>query len=283
MNVMKAGIRTVFAVGAVAAVLSVGSHFVPAQQALAQQAPAYQAPRTYDMRPNLNGIWQANNSAHWNLEAHSAEASPIVALGAQGGIPAGQSVVEGGTIPYLPAALKQRDENRANRLKLDPEVLCFLPGLPRATYMPYPFQIVQSSNWILMAYEYDGAGRTISMDGKEPGMPVDTWMGYSWGRWEGDTLVVESKGFNDRTWLDRAGNFHSEQLHLVERFTPRSGDVLMYEATLTDPAVYSRPWKMSMPLYRRVDPNMQILEFNCVHMTEELRYGPLLQSAKQPK
>jgi hypothetical protein len=276
----KTAVRTIFAVVVAAGVLWIASRSLPAQQA-GGQTPAYRAPRIYDKRPNLNGIWQANNTAHWNLEAHSAEPSPVHALGAQGGVPAGQSVVEGGTIPYLPAALKRRDQNRANRLKADPEVQCFMPGVPRATYMPYPFQIVQSQDWILMAHEYAGTVRTISMDNKEPEMPVDTWMGYSWGRWEGDTLVVESKGFNDQSWLDRAGNFHSEQLHVVERFTPRSADTMMYQVTLTDPAVYSKPWTMRMPLYRRVDPNVQILEYNCVHLTEDMRYSPLLEPAKK--
>ncbi len=189
----------------------------PRPPAAAPAAPAYRAPRTYDKRPNLNGIWQANNSANWDLEAHSAEASPVVTLGAWGGIPAGQSVVVGGSIPYTPAGLKKRAENRRTawreiRTRPDSELACFLPGIPRATYMPYPFQIVQSQKWILMAYEYDGAGRTINMDNKEPEMPIDTWMGYSWGRWEGESLVVETKGMLDRTWLDRAGNAHSDQL-----------------------------------------------------------------------
>jgi len=307
MNHVMAGIKTASAVGAAVAGLWVaGSSVLPAQQAPAAggqapargaqapaapaapagaaQAPAYRAPRTYDKRPNLNGIWQANNSANWDLEAHSAEASPVVTLGAWGGIPAGQSVVVGGSIPYTPAGLKKRAENRANRLardqnKADSELACFLPGIPRATYMPYPFQIVQSQNWILMAYEYDGAGRTINMDNKEPEMPIDTWMGYSWGRWEGESLVVETKGMLDRTWLDRAGNAHSDQLSVVERFTPRSADTLNYEATLTDPVMYTKPWTIRMPLYRRVEPNVQILEYNCVHMTEEWRYAPLLEPA----
>jgi hypothetical protein len=282
MDILKTGVNALAGAGVALALVLTATHAVPAQSQ-GQTASTYRAPRTYDKRPNLNGIWQANNTAHWNLEPHSVAGPPVVALGAQGGIPAGQGVIEGGTIPYLPAALKQRDQNRANRLKLDPEVQCFLPGIPRATYMPFPFQIVQSPDWILMAYEYAGATRTINMDGKQPDMPVDTWMGYSWGRWDGESLVVETKGFNDSTWLDRSGNFHSDQLHVVERFTPRSPDVLMYEATLTDPGVYSRPWKISMPLYKRAEANAQILEYNCVPMTEELRFGPLVDAARQSK
>ena len=117
------------------------------------------------------------------------------------------------------------------------------------------------------------------MDGKVPEMPVDTWMGYSTGRWEGDTLVVETKGFNGNTWFDRAGNFHSDRLQVTERFTPAGPNVLTYEATMTDPTVFTRPWKISMPLYRRLEKNAQLLEYNCVALTEEMRYGPLLKGA----
>jgi len=263
--------RNLTAACAVAALAAYVAAAVPAQQ-------RYQGPRGRDKRPDFNGLWQTMNTAHWNLEAHSVEPTPILELGAIGGVPGGIGVVEGGAIPYLPAALKKRDENRASRLKLDPEVQCFLPGIPRATYMPYPFQIVQTPETVLMAYSYDSAARIINLDGKPPEMPVDTWMGYSWGRWEGDALVIETKGFNDRTWFDRSGNFHSDQLEVVERFTPLTADAITYEATMTDKAVFSRPWKISMTLYRHLDRNAQLLEYNCIRMTEELRYGPLLKT-----
>lgn len=236
-----------------------------------------QGSRTADKRPNFNGIWQAMNTANWDLEAHPARPSLALELGAIGGTPAGLGVVEGGAIPYQPWAAAKKKENFANRLKADPEVNCYLPGVPRATYMPYPFQIVQTPQAVLMAYEYDGAGRVIKLAGKPPEMPVDTWMGYSVGRWEGDALVIETKGFNDRTWFDRAGNFHSDQLQVTERFTPISADALNYEATMVDPKVFTRPWKISMPLYRRLEKNLQILEYNCVELTNELRYAPLLK------
>ena len=230
------------------------------------------AARAAGRTPNLNGIWQAINSANYNLEGHAAEASPVVAMGALGAVPGGLVVVEGGQIPYLPAAAAKRKENYANRMKLDPEVKCYLPGVPRATYMPYPFQIVQTPDVILITYEYANAVRTIFM--KDPGPPpVDTWMGQSVGHWEGNTLVVDAKGFNDQSWFDRAGNFHSDALHVVERYTPRGNDVLMYEATIEDPMTFSRPWKISMPLYRRLDKNMQLLEFKCQEFVEELLYG----------
>jgi hypothetical protein len=246
---------------------------------LAQQTPGYKAPRAPDGRPNLNGIWQALNTAHWDLEPHSPAPSPVLELGAAGAIPAGLGVVEGSVIPYRPEALAKRNENRANRLKLDPEIKCYLPGVPRSTYMPYPFQIIQSQKHIMLIHEYAGAVRTIYM-ADQVEAPADSWMGWSNGRWEGESLVVDTKGFNDLSWFDRAGNFHSDALHVVERFTARSADTLTYEATIEDPKTFTRPWKISMPLYRRVEPNARIMEFRCVEFSEELLYGHL---KKQPK
>jgi hypothetical protein len=244
----------------------------------ASGAEADKAPRTADGKPNLNGIWQTLNTANWDLQEHAARSGPVVALGAAGAVPAGLSVVEGGEIPYLPAAAAKKKENFENRLTADPEVKCYLPGVPRATYMPYPFQIVQTPQNVLIAYEYAGAARTIYMD-KVPPNPVDSWMGHSVGHWEGDTLVVDVTRLNDQTWFDRAGNFHSDALHVVERYTALSPDALTYEVTIEDPKVFSRPWKMSMPLYRRLDKNAQLMEFKCVEFVEELMYGHL---RKQP-
>jgi len=240
----------------------------------AGQAPAYRAPRAPDGKPNLNGIWQAMNTAHWDIEPHSAAASAVRELGASGAVPAGLGVVEGGVIPYRPEALAKRNENRANRLTLDPEIKCYLPGVPRATYMPFPFQIIQSQSHIMLVHEYAGAVRTIYMTDQTEA-PADSWMGWSNGRWEGETLVVDTKGFNDLSWFDRAGNFHTDALHVVERFTARSPETLTYEATIEDPKVFTRPWKMSMPLYRRVEPNAQLTEFRCVEFVEDLLYGHL--------
>jgi hypothetical protein len=206
-------------------------------------APAYRAPRAADGKPDLNGIWQAMNTAHWDIEAHAAGPGLIQQLGASGAIPGGLGVVEG-EIPYKPEALAKKKENFANRLALDPEMRCYLPGVPRATYMPYPFQIIQSQKHVMILHEFAGAVRTVYMDEHvEP--PADSWMGWSNGRWEGESLVVETRGFNDKTWFDRAGNFHSEALHVVERFTPRSPETLTYEVTIEDPNVFTRPWKSS--------------------------------------
>jgi hypothetical protein len=272
--------------------------------AVAADAPAkggssYKAPHGPDGHPDLNGIWQAMNTANWDIEPHSARAAlqmvpgqfvpvpapEVVKLGAVGSVPAGLGVVEGNEIPYQPAALAKKKENQANWIKSDPEIKCYLPGVPRATYMPYPFQISQSKEAIFFAYEYAGAVRNIYL--KDPGpAPTDSWMGQSVGHWEGDTLVVDVTGLDDRTWFDRAGNYHSEKLHVVERYTPMSPTHLMYEATIEDPKVFTRPWKISMPLYKHVEKNAQLLQFKCVEFVEELMYGHLrkkpTQSAPQP-
>jgi hypothetical protein len=206
----------------------------------------------------------------------SARPPLVPAMGATGAAPPGMGVVEGGLIPYLPAASEQRKKNIQNRLTADPEVKCYLPGVPRATYMPYPFQIIQSQKHIMVAYEYANAVRTIYMDSPDES-PADSWMGWSKGRWDGDTLVVDVTSMNGETWFDRAGNFHSDALHVVERYTPRSPDTLMYEATIEDPQVFARPWKIGMPLYRRIEKNAQLLEFKCVPFAEEVLYGPLIK------
>jgi hypothetical protein len=240
--------------------------------AIPGMSQTYKAPHGPDGHPNLNGIWQAMNTANWDLEGHAARPGLVVALGAIGAEPGGLGVVDGGTIPYLPAAMKQRKENFDNRLTADPEVKCYLPGVPRATYMPYPFQIFQSSKAIAISYEYDSAFRNVYL--KDPGpAPADSWMGQSVGHWEGDTLVIDVTGLDERTWFDRAGNFHSDALHVVERYTPVSADILNYEATIEDAKVFSKAWKISMPLYRHVEKNAQLLEFKCVEFVEELMYG----------
>jgi hypothetical protein len=224
---------------------------------LALAAPAaaqtYRAPRTADGKPDLSGIWQAMNTAVWDLQDHSASL----------GVPAGQGVVEGGEIPYRPEALKQRQQNYANRLTDDPEAKCHMVGVPRITYMPYPFQIVQTPTQITILYEYVHSLRNIYLDSPHPKGPIQWYMGDSRARWEGETLVVDVVHFTDQTWFDRSGNFHSEALHVVERYTRTGPDHMLYEATIEDPTVFTRPWKMSMPLYRRQEANIQLLEYEC--------------------
>jgi hypothetical protein len=262
-------------------------------------APATSRPaRTADGKPNFSGIWQAINEAHWDLQAHEARpgivtqpgvypsydyarvpAAPVLALGAAAGVPGSIGVVEGdGQIPYKPEAAATKTENGENWIDRDPELKCYLPGIPRAMYMPYPFQIVQSTNKIQMAYTFANAARTIHLD-KVEGPPDDTYMGHSVGRWEGDTLVVDVTSFNGKNWFDRAGNFHSAALKLVERYTPITPDAIHYEVTIEDPDVFTRPWKISMPLYRRLEPNAQTLEYPCIEFAEEFLYGHV---RKQP-
>ena len=238
------------------------------------QARSYRAPRTADGKPDLNGIWQAVTTANWNLEDHAARSGPVVAMGALGAIPGGIGVVEGGEIPYHPAALAVRKENFDNWLQRDPVVKCYFPGVPRATYMPFPFQIIQTPEHIMLAYEFANASRTLYVNGTNDS-PIDTWMGWSNARWEGETLVVTVTNFNDQTWFDSAGNFHSDALRVVERYTRTGPDHLMYEATIEDPKTFTRPWSIRLPLYRRVEPNVQLLEFKCVEFVEELVYGHL--------
>ena len=211
-------------------------------------------PRDAEGHPDLHGIWQALNTADWNLEDHS----PAL------GVPAGRSVVEGGRIPYRPAAASVRLENFENRATEDPEAKCWMAGVPRSTYLPHPFQIVQTPSQIVIMYEYVHSVRSIYMNSKHPEDPLEAlWMGDSRGHWEGDALVVDVVNLTGNTWLDRSGNFYSENVHIVERYTPQGWDHLLYEVTIDDPGVYTQPWKMSMPLYRHVEADAGLLEYEC--------------------
>ena len=256
MNIVPTRSR-LFVVAAICACLIVS---LPAPVwAQANSGEAYVPPRTPDGHPDLQGIWQAVTTAAWDIQDHSASA----------GVPAGQGVVVGNEIPYQEWALAQKQEHYEHRLTADPETQCNMPGVPRITYMPYPFQILQFSDRVLILYEHLHVTRTIYMDGSpHPEGHIDFWMGDSRGHWEGDTLVVDVIHFNDRTWFDRAGNFHSEALHVVERYTPAGPDHLRYEATIEDPNVFTRSWTMSMPLYRRQEPNVQLLEYECYAYSE---------------
>ncbi len=219
-----------------------------------QAASGYEGPRTPEGHPDLSGFWQVLNSAAWDIRPHNA----------QDGIPAGLGVVEGGDIPYQPWAAEQQQENYANRLTADPVRQCYLPGVPRITYMPFPFRILQTPDHVVVTYEFAHAVRIIYTDGSPHPLPNDFWMGDSRGHWEGDTLVVDTTHFNGRTWLDAAGNFHSDALHVVERYTPTTPYHIDYEVTLEDPDVFTRPWTMRMTLYRRMDEGLQLLDYDCV-------------------
>jgi len=221
--------------------------------------------RLADGKPDFNGIWEALNTAAWDIQDHTGQL----------GVPPGLGVVEGNEIPYQASALAKKKENFANRAKADlTESKCYLAGVPRITYMPYPFQIEQSTKAIAFTYEFDHALRVIHMDGQHPDPDSfpDTWMGDSRGHWEGDTLVVDSRNFNDQTWFDHAGNFHSEALHVVERYSLTDSGHINYEATIEDPKVFTKPWKISMPLYRRMEKSARLLEYECGFYLQEEQY-----------
>jgi hypothetical protein len=287
-------------VAVVVAVLTAGGMWLFQTTSRPSASQVFQPARTADGKPDLNGIWQTLSTANFDIQAHAARPAlalmpaaprsgvaglvrathvelphPLVRpLGAVGGVPAGESIVEGDEIPYQPWAAAKKKENAAHWLERDPEIKCYMPGVPRATYMPYPFQILQGTDTIVIAYEFAGASRTIHL-GKVPDSPAPTWMGWSRGRWEGDSLVVEVTDFNEETWFDRAGNFHSDALRVTERYTPTSTDHLLYEATIEDPKVFTRPWKIRMPLYRRIESGKKLLEYKCVEFVEQLMYGQL--------
>ena len=221
--------------------------------AASSPAQSRAVPRTADGKPDLSGIWQVMNTAAWDIQDHQA----------QKGVPAGQGVVEGNEVPYTPAALEKKKANVARRATADPETKCYLPGVPRITYMPFPFQIVQTPAQVTVLYEYAHAVRNVFMNTPHIEGQLYWWMGDSRGRWDGDTLVVDVTDFNDETWFDRAGNFHSDALHVVERYTLIDADHVNYEAAIEDPKVFTRPWKMSMILNRHREKNFRLLEYEC--------------------
>jgi hypothetical protein len=231
-------------------------------------APAlsYDGPRTAAGRPDLNGIWQVLSTAAWDIRAHNA----------QDGVPAGLGVVEGNDIPYQEWAATQQQANYASRMTADPVRKCYLPGVPRTTYMPFPFRILQTPDHVIMTYEFAHVVRIIYTDGSPHPLPNDFWMGDSRGHWDEDTLVVDTTHFNGQTWFDAAGNFHSDTLHVVERYTPTSSYHIDYEVTIEDPNVFTRPWTMRMPLYRRMEEGLQLLDYDCVDFILQslTRQGP---------
>lgn len=276
---MRVGFRRAISLSAAAA--GVGVVIGLGTPVSTQTRPASPLPRTADGKPDYSGIWQALNTANWDIQTHEAKPGPVISLGASFGVPPGIGVVDGEELPYKPEALARKKENGANWMTLDPEVKCYMPGIPRATYQPYPFQIVQSTNTILMAYEFTSASRVIRMNSKEKS-PAPAWMGWNVGSWDGDTLVVTVTDQMEETWFDRAGNFHSDEMNVVERFSALDANTLNYEVTINDPKTFTRPWKMRMPLYRRREPNAQLMEYKCVPFVEELMYGHLRKQPSVP-
>jgi hypothetical protein len=237
-------------------------------------AQSGEIPRTPSGKPDLSGIWQAMTSAHYDVEPHAAsEGAHPGLMGAISATPAGLGIVEGGRIPYNEQSLRVRDANKASALENDPLTKCYMPGVPRANYMPFPFQIVQSEGVILIAYEVAESNRIVYVDQPELESQVDAWMGHSNAHWEGDTLVIRVSGQMPDTWFDRSGNHHSYEMVVEERWTATGADHVQYEATITDPNTFTAPWTISFPLYRHVADNMQLLEFKCAEFAEEFLYG----------
>jgi hypothetical protein len=286
---MKLSFRDLALIAGTAVIVGFSSFGFVSTAGLARDSLAAQPKRTAEGKPDFSGIWQTTSTANWDLLTHDARpmvaqpgvypdvpvlAAPVVALGTVGWVPPGLGVVEGNEIPYQEWAAKRKRENAENWLDRDPELKCYMPGVPRAMYLPYPFQIFQGSNKIMMIFEFADAQRTISLDKVDP-YPGDAYMGYSVGRWDGDTLVVDVTSFTPFTWFDRAGDFHSDALHVTERYTPLGPNAIRYEATIEDTKVFTRPWKISLPLYRRLEPDAQILDFRCIEQVEETLYGHL--------
>lgn len=246
-------------------------------------AAAQEIPRTADGRPDFNGIWQALSNAHWSIEPQAADHGPDYEWGAIGAVRPSVGVVQDGPLPYTEEGRERQQANREDWLALDPLVKCYMPGVPRANYLPFPFQIVQSGEQIVMAYEFASAMRIIYMDRPDFEAPVDAWMGHSRGHWEDDTLVVRVTDQVANTWFDHAGNHHSSELEVIERYTLQGPDHLLYEAEIHDPEVYTRPWTLELPLYRRVEDNAQLLEFKCAEFAEELLYGHLSKDADEDR
>ena len=221
-------------------------------------SPAYKPPRTPDGQPDLRGIWQVRNTANWDIRSH----------GSAYGIPAGFGVVEGDEIPYQPWAAAKQQENFKNRLTDDPVEKCYSAGAPRTMYLPYPLQILQTPEAVVIVSSYVHTWRWIPTVAFPRYEGYEAWMGDPRGRWEGDALVVESIGFNDQTWFDHSGNFHSDALKLTERFTRTAADAIGYEVTIDDPKVFTRPWKMQMSLYLHKDMP-RVLEDECYLDAEE--------------
>jgi hypothetical protein len=249
---MKRIILCVLSALVVASALGRAPSVVSAQAPAPARASAAAIPRTADGKPNLQGIWQVRNRAAFSLV-------PSVA---RDKMPASLGVVEGGVIPYLPATAAKQRENFQNRLTEDPLNSCFLPGVPRIMYMDWPFQIFQTRDAIGITFEWTQVFRLIHTNGSKHVQGIEFWMGDSRGRWEGDTLVVDVANFNDRTWLDASGNFHSEEMKLVERYTMLDANTIRYEVTVTDPKVFTRPWKMTMNLHRHTETD-RLLEYQC--------------------
>jgi hypothetical protein len=243
--------------------ITVVSGLLLAVTVVSAQAPRAEIPRAPDGKPDLSGIWQTLSSADYGLEPH----------GNRTDAPPGAGVVEGGVIPYTAAALIQRAKNFEARATADPRTRCFILGTPRGIYGAEPFQIFQRPRDLTLVFQFGHAVRTIHTNGtRHPKGPIGFWMGDSRASWEGDTLVVDVTDFVGETWLDRAGNFHSEMLHVVERWTLLDANTIEYRATLEDPRVFTRPWSLAVILHRHREPGFQLIENYCYTLDYDKYY-----------
>ena len=228
------------------------------------QATSTAIPRLPSGKPDFSGIWQTLSEADYDLEPHAGRRDA----------PPGPGVVQGGQIPYLPQALEQRRANFASRAEADPRLKCWALGVPRGVTYPAPFQLFQRDADLTLVHQFGNQVRTIHTNGS--GHPAEQhqefWLGDSRGQWEGDTLVVDVTDFIADTWLDRSGNFHSEDLHVVERWRFIDADTVAYSATLADPQTYSRPWTIDVLLHRRRDPGFTLIEDYCFTLEYEQAY-----------
>lgn len=228
-------------------------------------AAADKLPRLANGHPDFSGIWQTTSAADYDLEPHAARKDA----------PPGPGIVEGNVIPYLPKALEQKQKNFEARATADPRLKCNTLGVPRGIYYPEPFQIFQRAADLNLVFQFGHSVRTIHTTGTEhPDNPSDWWLGDSRGHWEGDTLVVDAKNFNDETWLDRAGNFHSDALHVVERWSFIDANTIHYHATLDDAQVFAKPWSINVILYRHREKNFQLIENYCYTLDYDEFYPP---------
>ena len=238
-------------------VIALSSALIATSQSTSGPEPSL--PRTADGKPNFEGIWQASTTAAADLQDHAARYNML----------AGRSVVAGGEIPYQPSAAATKAANFQNRQKADPLNQCYMPGVPRIMSLDFPFQIFQTPQTVAMAFEWSLDYRLIYTDGStHPGDDATFWMGDSRGRWDGDTLVVDVANNNDKTWLDMAGDFHSDALHVVERYRMTDPDTIQYEATIDDSKVFTKPWTIHFPLRRRTDRD-RLFEYVCQAEVEE--------------
>ncbi|MFP5391254.1 MAG: hypothetical protein ACLGI6_06870 [Gammaproteobacteria bacterium] len=217
-------------------------------------------------KPDFSGIWESISGADYDLEPHSNRRDA----------PPGAGVVDEGKIPYLPAALAQKEKNFAARETLDPRVKGWTLGTPRAVYYPEPFQIFQRGRDLTLVHQFGHSVRTIHTNGTQhpKGEPNEFWLGDSRGHWEGDTLVVDVTDFNDETWLDRAGNYHSDALHVVERWKYIDPNTIEYKAKIEDPKVFSQPWNITAVLHRHREKNFQLIEDYRFTLDYDQHYPP---------